>query len=70
MKVIVMKKMNVMVLEKLHYLMEINMKVNIKMEKDMELELIDFPIQHVILVSFIIFDLDYFMLFFISKTKR
>jgi hypothetical protein len=70
MKVIVMKKMNVMVLEKLHYLMEIHMKVNIKMEKDMELELIDFPIQHVILVSFIIFDLDYFMLFFISKTKR
>jgi hypothetical protein len=70
MKVIVMKKMNVMVLEKLHYLMEIHMKVNIKMEKDMELELIDFPIQHVILVSFIIFDLDYFILFFISKTKR
>jgi len=64
-----MKKMNVMVLEKLHCLMEIHMKVNIKMEKDMELELIDFPIQHVILVSFIIFDLDYFMLFFISKKK-
>jgi hypothetical protein len=64
MKVIVMKKTNVMVMEKLHYLMEIHMKVNIKMENVMELELIDFPIQHVMLVSFIIFDLDYFILFF------
>jgi hypothetical protein len=54
MKVIVMKKMNVMVSEKLHYLMEIHMKVNIKMAKDMVLELIDFPILPVILVSFII----------------
>jgi hypothetical protein len=42
MKVIVMKKMNVMVLAKPNYQMEILMTDNIKTEKDMELELIDF----------------------------
>lgn len=51
MKVIVMKKMNVMATEKRPYPMEIHMKVNIKMEKDMELEHIDFLIPHVMLVS-------------------
>jgi hypothetical protein len=48
MTVIVMKKVNVMVMVKLNYLMEIHTKVNIKMEKDMALELIDFQVVHVI----------------------
>ncbi len=53
-KVIVMKRMNAMVSGKRHYLMEIPTKVNIKMEKDMALERIDFPIPHVTLVSLVV----------------
>lgn len=44
-KVIVMSKMNVMVSEKQHCLMEIPTKVNTNMENGMELVLIDSQIQ-------------------------
>ncbi len=69
MKVIVMKKMNDMVSVKQHYLMEIPMKVNIKMAKDMVPELIDFPIQHVMLVSCFNLTLTTILCFFIYHTK-
>ena len=48
MKVIVMNKMNVMVLVKRNYRMEILMKDNINMDKDMVLEPIDFLMMLVI----------------------
>lgn len=70
MKAIVMKKMNVMALEKQLYLMEILMKVNIKTEKDMELVLIDFPILHVMLVSILALTLIILLYFFLFKKNQ
>lgn len=55
MKVIETKKMNDMVLVKQNYQMGIHMKDNIKMEKDKELEHIDFLMVLVIQVRFYIF---------------
>jgi len=48
MMVSVMRAMNDMVLVKQHYLMEIHTKDNMKMEKEMERELIDFQMVLVI----------------------
>jgi hypothetical protein len=68
MRVIVMKKMNVMVSAKQHYRMAIPMKVNINMVNDMVMECIDFPTQHDMLVSLFLFNLDYRILFIFQTT--